>query len=117
MGIQVVKVEKNESSDAVFVNLLFDLGGGSAFISRGWKIYDNRIFPPDKTWKGKSYQAILVSPGTARMVQAAIEAAKIEGVDLDPDAWVSAKWGQASLKHAGYSDEAAMELWSKYRER
>lgn len=115
MKITVVNAEKSPKAEAIFVTLLFEFGDGRAMVFPGWKIHDNRLYPPAKSSKGNYFHSVFVSELFAKDIQDAIVAAKIEGVDLDHDAFISSKWGQSKLKGAFADEAAAMELWRTYR--
>lgn len=111
--VLILKMEPQADGKSIFFNVLFEMDEGLAFISPGWKIFDERIFPPAKLWKGKYYSSSLASPALAKLVQAALLAQGF--TDLDPDAWVSSKWGKAGLRAVTADDESALGLYSRYR--
>lgn len=115
MTFTIIEVRKETASRAVFFNLLLELGEGLACVIPGWKIFDGRIYPPSKG-AGKGYYSVfLASEEFCRRVQTVLEAAQIEGVEIDHDGYASAKWGQASLKVVFQDPEMAVETWKKYR--
>lgn len=117
MTAKLIKFEKPEGINTIFFNVLFEFENPfGALVVTGFKINDDRIFPPDKPWKGKHYTSVYLSREAALLVQKALVEAGIEGLTLDSDAWVSAKWGQNGLKNAAATDQLALEIWRKYRE-
>lgn len=111
----VTDIRIEEGAKAVFFNVMIELGDGIAFGIPGWKISDGRIYPPSKGRGNSYFSVILGSPKFSRLIQGALEAAKPEGIDLEPDAFVSAKWGQSSLRSIYRDKDAAMEIWKKYK--
>lgn len=114
MTAKIVKMEQLGST--VFFNVLFELGGGLAFILTGWKIHDGKLFPPDKAWKGKNYNSVYVSNAMAKLVQRAVVESGADGFELAEEAWYSAKWGQSGLKHVVQTEQLALDIWAKYKD-
>ncbi len=115
LTVKVINIAREKGAESLFFNILVEIDDTYAIVLPGWKIHDNKIYPPARRGKGNWYSTVLANEGFCRLVQTAVEETKTEGVDLDPDAFVSAKWGQAGLKSAAHTPEAALELWQRYR--
>ena len=114
MTIKITKLDQPDSRGSQFFCVLIE-GDGMAIVIPGWKIFDNKIFPPSKEWKRNFYSSALASPGFCKAVQTALEEQGFEG--LDEESWVSAKWGQAGLKTVMATAEDAIALWERYTTR
>ena len=115
MTATVTDIRIEEKAKAVFFNVMIELEDGIAFGVPGWKVVDGRIYPPSKGRGNSYYSVILGSQKFAQLIQAALEKSNPEGVNLEPDAYVSAKWGQSSLRSIYRDPEVAMEIWKKYK--
>lgn len=115
MTATVTDIRIEEGAKAVFFNVLIELDDEIAFGVPGWKVVDGRIYPPSKGRGNSYYSVILASPKFARVIQTALEKANPEGLELEPDAYVSTKWGQSSLRSIYRDKDAAMEIWKKYK--
>lgn len=115
LSIKIINIAEEKGAAAVFFNVLLEIDDTYALVIPGWKIHDNRIYPPARRGSKHWYATILANEALCRDIQAAVEATQTEGVDLEPDAYVSAKWGQAGLKSSAHTPEAGMEIWQKYR--
>lgn len=115
MKFTIIEVRKETAAKAVFFNLLLEFGEGLACVIPGWKIFDGRIYPPSKGAGKGYYSVVLASEEFCRRLQKVVEAAQIEGVEIDHDGYASAKWGQAGLKAMFQDPEAAVVTWQKYR--
>lgn len=115
MKVAITKIAEPDSSKAIFFDVLFNFDDPfGAVITPGWKVFDQKIYPPAKSWKGKYYPTLHVSPGVCKAVQAALMA-QIPNLELDPEAYISAKWGQLGLKQVTTNPEQMLEIWKKYQ--
>ena len=114
-SIKILNVQEVPGKKAIFFNVLIEIEDLTAVIIPGWKVYDGRLYPPSKPKGRDFFSTILVSPQLSEKVQVALEATLTPGIELEKDAWSSAKWGQASLKSVSFNEEMAMDIWRKYK--
>ena len=112
MTVKITKLDHPDSGKVVFFHVLLE-SEGCAIVSSGWRIFENRIYPPATRIKASYYVNAVVSGKLAKAIQEALEAQGYP--DLDEDAWVSAKWGQEGLKRVVATPEDALSLWQKYK--
>lgn len=115
MNATVTDIRIEGAARAVFFNVLFEMGDGFALAIPGWKVVDGKIFPPSKGRGNAYYSVVFSSPKVARLIQDALEATTPEGLELEADAFTSAKWGQSGLKSIFRDEKAAMEVWKRYK--
>lgn len=117
MKITIINFNTNEKNAAtLFFDVLVE-HEDLAFILKGWKFSDGKMWPPQKRSGRAFYQTVLSSPRFAMRVQAAAEEIGLSGMTLiEDESWAAAKWGQSMLAASiPENPQFAQDLWSHYR--
>ena len=114
MTVEITKVTPTPRAGFWYFDTLLE-SEGLAILLTGWKISNGRLFPPGRKGEQKGFYPIYYTSGSlCKLIWEALEKLNVEGLFLEEDGWISAKWGLGNLTSKVGSEKGA-ELHAKYK--